>query len=189
MSTRIAAAASTILLLVFAGEFDHVSAQDVQEISAPSAPAPADVESPASIVRATYESVTRAPGEHFDWERFRTLFLPTARLIPSRGQTGGQFTPLSVNGFVEWIDSGTVVGGPNDRGFAEEEISHVAHRYGVIAQVFSTYQKHFWNDENILGRGINAFQLVYQDGRWWIESITWEEEVDAGPIPETYRGG
>ena len=105
---------------------------------------PADVESIEAIIAATYESIERAPGQDFDWDRFRTLFLPEALLIPNREQTGGQFRVLSPEGFIEWIDGVTTIGGPNDRGFAEEGYHNQVDRYGDVANVMSSYQKHYW---------------------------------------------
>ncbi len=148
--------------------------------------APEDVASPEAIVAATYESIQRAPGENYDWPRFRSLFIPEARLIPNKEQTGGQFRVLSPQDFIDWADSATTIGGPNDRGFSESEIHSKVERYGDIAHVFSTYQKHFWNDERVLGRGINTFQLVYHADRWWVVGIVWDEPTGAGPIPDQY---
>ena len=145
-----------------------------------------DVESPEAIVLAAYASIARAPGEHFQWDRFRSLFIPEATLIPNLEQTGGDFVIHSPESFIALVDSFTTIGGPNDKGFAEEEVHHTIHRYGDIAQVFSTYQKHFWGQDQILGRGINSFQLVNNAGRWWIVSIVWDEESGAGPIPPAY---
>lgn len=145
-----------------------------------------DVASPEAIVHAAYEAIERAPGENFQWDRFRSLFLPEARLIPNTEQTGGAFRVLSPQDFIDWIDGATVVGGANDKGFAEEEVHHKIERFGDIAHVFSTYQKRFWEDDQILGRGINTFQLVHNQDRWWIAGIVWDEENGAGPIPDTY---
>lgn len=154
--------------------------------AAAQAAAEADVASPEAIVLAAYASIQRAPGEHFQWDRFRSLFAPDAVLIPNTEQRGGELNVISPEGFISWIDSVTTIGGPSDRGFAEEEIHNVIERYGDIAQVFSTYQKHFWEDDDILGMGINSFQLVQNGGRWWIVSIIWDEETGAGPIPAGY---
>lgn len=149
-------------------------------------PLVADVASPEAIVQAAYVSIQRAPGENFQWDRFRSLFLPEARLIPNTEQTGGTFRVLSPQDFIDWIDGVTQIGGANDKGFAEEEIHHKIERFGDIAHVFSTYQKHFWEDDQILGRGINTFQLVRHQERWWIAGIVWDEESGAGPIPKSY---
>lgn len=151
-------------------------------------PQTSDVSTPEAIVQAAYEAIQRAPGEDFNWDRFRSLFLPQATLIPNTEQAGGAFVVYTPEDFIAIVDSFTVVGGPQDKGFAEEAIHNKVHRYGDIAQVFSTYQKHFWDDDQILGRGINSFQLVFSEDRWWIVSIIWDEETGAGPIPAAYGG-
>lgn len=145
-----------------------------------------DVASPESIVDAAYASIQRAPGESFQWGRFRSLFLPQAVLIPNTEQTGGSFDVLTPDEFVDWIESVTTIGGPQDKGFTEEAIRNDVQRYGDVAHVLSTYRKHFWESEDVLGRGINSFQLVRHNGRWWIVSIVWDEETGAGTIPDAY---
>ena len=147
---------------------------------------PADVASPEAIVEAAYQSIARQPGKSIQWDRFHTLFIPEARLIPNLEQRGGQFTVLTPQGFADWIDEVTVVGGPNDKGFVEASASNIVEQYGDIAHVFSTYEKHFWGEEEIIGGGINSFQLVHNSGRWWIVGIVWDEPSGAGPIPEKY---
>ncbi|MEM1270526.1 MAG: hypothetical protein AAGI08_10810, partial [Bacteroidota bacterium] len=69
----------------------------------------------------------------------------------------------------------------------EREVHNVTHRFGDIAMVFSTYEKFFWEDDRMLGRGINSLQLVNRDGRWWIVSGIWDEEIGAGPVPPEFR--
>jgi len=150
-------------------------------------PRPSDVESPEAIVEAAYAVIARAPGQSFDWDRFRTLFLPEARLISNTEQRQGSFDVLTPEEFIAWVDGATPPpGSDSDQGFQEEQIASQIVRYGDIAHVFSTYQKHFWGSDEILGRGINSFQLVWNDGRWWIAGIVWDEEDGAGPIPEEY---
>jgi hypothetical protein len=145
-----------------------------------------DVASPDAVVAAAYEAIARPAGESYDWDRFRSLFHPEAQLIPSTEQTGGPLVVMSVEDFVSWIDSATTVGGPDDQGFSEDGIHNVTERYGDIAHVFSTYEKHLYGQTQNLGRGINTFQMVWNEGRWWILSIAWDEEIGAGPIPARY---
>ena len=147
---------------------------------------PSDVESPRAIVLAAYAAIVREPAKDYDWNRFRTLFLEGALLIPNSEQTEGVFTPLSVEGFISWVDDFTDLSAANDRGFIEGEIHRVEERYGDIAHVFSTYEKHYWGDESVLGRGVNSFQTVRHEGRWWITSIIWDEPIGGEPIPEKY---
>jgi len=155
-------------------------------VAAQAAVRPADVASPEAIVLAAYDVIARAPGEAYDWDRFRSLFLPEARLIPNTEQTGGEFRILTPGEFTAWADSFTVVGGPDDQGFVEEQIATTIERYGDVAHAFSTYRKRFWDVDETLGRGINSFQLVRHDDRWWIAGIVWDEECCGGPIPEAY---
>lgn len=151
------------------------------------APRPADVESPEAIVLAAYAVIAREPGASFDWDRFRSLFLPEARLISNTEQRQGSFDVLTPEEFIAWVDGATPPpGSDSDQGFQEEQIASQVVRYGDIAHVFSTYQKHFWGSDEILGRGINSFQLVHNGGRWWIVGIIWDEENGAGPIPAEY---
>ena len=145
-----------------------------------------DVASPEAVVTATYEAIARPAGEHYDWDRFQSLFLPAALMIPSREQTDGPLVVMSVRDFIDWIDSGTSVGGANDQGFSEDGIHNVIERYGDVAHVFSTYEKHLYGQTQNLGRGINTFQMIWNEGRWWITSVAWDEEVGAGPIPAKY---
>ena len=116
----------------------------------------------------------------------RTLFHPEARLLPNTEQTGGEPRTLSVEDFISWVDSQTVIGGESDRGFQEEQIARRVVKYGDVAHVLSTYQKHYWGETRILGRGINSIQLVLSAGRWWIFGLVWDEEAGAGPIPDEF---
>lgn len=150
---------------------------------------PEQVESIDATVETLYRSVQRRPGERFDWSFLRSVMHPEAVMVPSTEQRGGEFVVLGAEEFIAWIESGSVIGGPDDHGFAEEEISRRVERYGDVAQVFSTYQKHLWGDDEILGRGINAITLVWNGGRWWVVSIAWDEEIGAGPIPPNYLPG
>lgn len=151
---------------------------------------PSDVASPEALVTAAYRALDRRPGEAFDWDRFRSLFHPRAVLLPNTEQTDGAPRAFSPEEFAAWIDQRQAeyasIGGPDDRGFTEEEIRSDLQHYGDVAHVLSTYQKRFWDDERIIGRGVNSFQLVWQDERWWIVSIAWDEEVGAGPLPAEF---
>ncbi len=151
---------------------------------------PEDVASPEAIVAAAYEAISRAPGENFDWDRFRSLHVAEAVLIPNTEQSGGEFAVHTVEEFNAWVDAwyaeNAPIGGENDQGFIEAGIHSVVNRYGDVVQVMSTYEKRFHGSDEVLGRGINAFTLVFHGDRWWIASVAWDEENGAGPIPERY---
>ena len=151
----------------------------------------ADVVTPGAAITAAYESIQRRPGQGADWARFRTLFLPGALMVPNAEQTGGESRIMSVEDFITWVDAHFAetapIGSASDRGFQEEEIAREMEQYGDVAHAMSAYQKHYWESEENLGRGINSFQLVQLNGRWWIVSIVWDEDYAAGPLPFRYR--
>lgn len=154
-----------------------------------SSPRSSDVSTPEGIVNALYETVTRRPGENFDWARQRSLFLPTARLIPNLEQTGGELRVLTLEEFISWVDEHTTVGGGEDNGFEEREVAIVVERFGDIAHAFSTYEKGFYGLPETLGRGINSIQMIRRDGRWWITQIVWDEESPGKTVPPRYMPG
>lgn len=190
LASAIALSASPLAAQTGAGE--RAEATDGFEAASQSAelPRPEDVASPEGIVAASYDAISRRPGEDFDWDRAASLFLPSARLIPNTEQNGGEFRPMSPEEFRGWVDAwyaeNAPIGSPDDMGFEERQVHAVAERYGDVAHVMSTYEKRYWGAEEVLGRGINSFQLVRHDGRWWIAGIVWDEEDGAGPIPTEY---
>ena len=151
---------------------------------------PADVASPEAVVEAAYAAITRRPGDPPDWDRFRSLFVPGAKMVPNAEQSEGEFRILTVDDFVEWIDGWTAetapIGSADDHGFAETQVHAEVERYGDIALVMSTYERTLWDDDEVLGRGVNGFQMVRAEDRWWIVGIVWDEESGAGPVPERY---
>ena len=142
------------------------------------------------VMTELYAAVTRAPGQPFPWQRLRAVVLPGAIMLPQPRQRQGRSDIMNVDQFIAWIDSGwkPIIGTPNDRGFFEKQINLVVDQYGDIAQAFTTYEKGPYEPRGVQARGINTVQLVRRNGRWFILSITWDEEGTAGPLPPKYRG-
>ena len=65
-------------------------------------------------------------------------------------------------------------------------LAPIADRFGQIAQVFSTYEYRFAEDEPGHLKGINSFQLLHKDGRWWIVTVFWDNESEGNRIPAEY---
>ena len=55
----------------------------MQATTTPPAAKPADVASPDAILAAVYEVISGPAGQARDWDRFRSLYLPGARLVPT----------------------------------------------------------------------------------------------------------
>jgi hypothetical protein len=152
-----------------------------------SAPAPEarkeDVASMDAILAALYDVISGPAGQARDWNRFRSLFVPGARLIPTglTPEGRGRITVLDPDGYVARSSAALA------KGFFEKEIARKVERYGAIAHVFSTYEaRRAADDTQLLARGINSIQLFDDGTRWWIVSIYWQAERPETPIPAEY---
>ena len=158
-----------------------------QAVPATPAANPSDVATMDAIIAAVYDVISGPAKTTRNWDRFRSLFIPGARLIPTgRRQTG---------------EVGSRVLTPEDYiqrsspllerdGFFEREISRRAESFGNIAHVFSTYEsRHAKDDAKPFARGINSFQLMNDGLRWWIVTIFWQGEDEKNPLPSRYLSG
>ena len=156
-----------------------------QAATPPPAAKPADVASPDAILAATYDVISGPAGQQRDWDRFRSLFVPGARLIPVVARkTGGGFDTriIAPDEYAQKADAYFL-----KNGFAERQIAQKAERYGNIMQVFSTYEsRHDPKDAQPFARGINSFQLFYDGTRWWVVTIYWLEETPENPLPQEF---
>jgi hypothetical protein len=76
---------------------------------------------------------------------------------------------------------------PPDQGFYEREIAHKIETFGNIAHVWSTYESRRKLDDAMpFTRGVNSFQFVHHDNRWWVLTILWDAERVDNPIPAKY---
>lgn len=137
-----------------------------------------DVGSVDGIMAAIYDVISGPIGEVRDWDRMRGLFIPGGRLIPN---TPNGPIIFSVDDYIARTDKAFT-----DNGFFEVELSRKSERYGNIVHVFSTYAARRTPDGDVFARGINSFQLVYKDERWWIVNIFWQGETPDTPIPAEY---
>ena len=176
------------------------AAQAQTPVTTPQQPAPAaspaDVASLDSIIAALYDVISGPAGRRRDWDRFRSLFAPGARLIPTgprRPPGTPADAPLAGNEEYapraltpeEYIQrSGPFLEG---QGFFERETARRTEQFGHIAHAFSTYEgKRKADDPKPFVRGINSIQLVNDGKRWWIVTVFWEAETERTPLPEKY---
>jgi len=161
-------------------------ARGLGQEGAPPAPAPdpADVESVDAIVAAVYDVISGPAGEARDWNRWRSLFLPEARLVAvSPAPDGGnRYRVMSPEDYVSL--AGTSL---EENGFFEREISRIQEEFGPVVHLFSTYEsRRSLQDSEPFARGINSFQLYHDGDRWWVLTIYWTAERPGLPIPEKY---
>ena len=153
--------------------------------TAPTTPTanPADVATMDSTVAALYDVISGPAGKR-DWDRFRSLFVPGARLIPTSPRKTGEVgsTVLSVEDYVQ--RAGAFF---EKEGFFEREVSRQLERFGNIAHIFSTYEsRHVKDDPKPFQRGINSIQLMNDGKHWWVVTIFWQGEDEKNPIPAMY---
>jgi hypothetical protein len=154
------------------------------------APSPAansaDVATMDSIIAAVYEVISGPAGKR-NWDRFRSLFAPGARLIANGVRPTGEIVSR-----VMTVEDYAQLNGPffEKNGFFEREAARHTDAFGNIAQVFSTYEsRHAKDDAKPFQRGINSIQLMNDGKRWWIVTIFWQGEDEKNPLPEKYFKG
>jgi hypothetical protein len=145
-------------------------------------PKPEDVKSIDAIMTAVYDVISGPPGER-DWSRFRSLFLPSARLTAATKDKDGavRLRPMSADDYAK-LAGGYFL----KNGFFEHPIVNRVQTFGNVAQVFSSYESRHAAGEAPFARGINSFQLLNDGKRWWVVSILWDEERPDNPLPKDF---
>ncbi len=157
--------------------------------AAPAAPAampeakPGDVDTLDHIIAAVYDVISGPAGQARDWERFKSLFIPEARLIPNGVRDGAAFH--RVLSPAEFAQRNTAAA--SQQGFFEREVSRQQQRYGAIAHIFSTYESRHEKEGEVFARGINSFQFLWDGKRWYVVTILWDSERPDNKIPAEYQ--
>ncbi len=154
-----------------------------QTTPAPPTANPADVATMDATIAALYDVISGPAGKR-NWDRFKSLFTPGARLIANGVRPNGEIVTrvMTPEDYAER-------NGPffEKNGFFEREISRHMDAFGNIAQAFSTYEsRHAKDDAKPFVRGINSIQLVSDGKRWWIATVFWQGEDEKNPLPANY---
>jgi hypothetical protein len=168
-----------------------VTAQTAQPPTTPAAPAgalpaaaPADVASMDAILAALYDVISGPAGAPRNWDRFRSLFAPGARLMPLAGRAGAavEARVLSPDDYVERSSKSFA-----QTGFFEMEVARRVENFGPLSHVWSTYEaRRAATDAAPFLRGINSIQLMFDGSRWWILTVAWQAERPDLPLPDKY---
>ena len=142
-----------------------------------------DVKTVQAIVASLYSVISGGKGVARDWDRFKSLFVPGARLVPIRMARGsGHNDPifLSPEDYIE-RSSGAL-----NEGFVESSVANRVEEFGNIVHVWSTYESRHEAGGAAFARGINSIQLVKDGERYWIVQVMWDAERPGVVIPEKY---
>ena len=143
---------------------------------------PADVDSLDHLLAALYDVISGPAGPR-DWNRFRSLFLPTGRLTATGKNPDGSIRvrALSVDEYANLAGAGF-----SKSGFFENAIVNRINIYGQVSQVFSSYESRHNPGEAPFSRGINSIQILNDGHRFWIVSILWDSERPDNPLPKDF---
>lgn len=141
-----------------------------------------DVATVDAAIAALYEVISGGPGAPRDWDRFRNLFKPETRLIPTRKNAKGELI-LQAMTPEEYV---TLFSSRIPTGFFERELSRKTEQYGTVTHAFSTYETREKADGPVTNRGINSIQLFHDGTRYFVVSIFWCAESMGFPLPDKY---
>tara|TARA_R110002050_G_scaffold300836_1_gene474002 strand:- start:15746 stop:16276 length:531 start_codon:yes stop_codon:yes gene_type:complete len=137
-----------------------------------------------NTIESLYKVISGEKGIERDWDLFKFLFKPDAKLIPSWKNKEGiyEMRYMKPDDYIKSSGKWLV-----ENGFFEKEIHRKVDTFGNISQVFSTYESfHSEKDKKPFMRGINSIQLLNDGKRWWIVNVYWTQETDKNSIPKAY---
>jgi hypothetical protein len=144
---------------------------------------PADVSSVEAILASLYGVISGPAGQPRDWKRFRSLFVPDARLIPTRHNKTGSGADVAIYTPEQYQERAAAA---LEKGFFERDMHDTTESFGDIVHVFSTYESRHTKDSEPFQRGINSIQMLKDGNRYWIVTIFWDGETPTTPIPPKY---
>lgn len=132
-----------------------------------------DVKSLDAIIHALYEVISGPAGQKRDWDRFRSLFLPGARLILAISRRGEEPRArlLSVEDYVRRTAPMF-----QQEDFWESEQGRRSRTFGNAAHAFSSYESRRKKRGKPFHRGVNSIQLFSDGTRWWIATVMWNTD-------------
>src|SRR5947209_12874756 len=147
-----------LMLVIVSFVFTQSSLTQSQSAAPPAVEAkPGDVNSIEAILAAVYDVISGPAGKKRDWDRFRSLFYPGARLIPTGKRPNESEIEARVLSPEDYVERSAPF--LEKEGFFERGVSNKVDRYSNIATVFSTYEsRHHADDAKPFQRGINSFQ-------------------------------
>jgi hypothetical protein len=128
----------------------------------------ADTEAIRRYVASLYAALSFREGGQPNWDMLRGLFWPQAQIIEIRRGETSSHTPAE---FIAALRSRIAHG--ELRAMQDRETGSTIKAQGDLAQVFSPFEG---KRDQAAVRGVNAFQLARQGGRWLCLSILRSEE-------------
>ena len=145
-------------------------------------PEKTDVGEIGGVVSAIYNSISFPAGGEPQYERFRSLFAPHARLTHAGAEEASVVDVVTfIERFKETVNLGIL------KSLREKEIKRKTYEFGSIVHVFSSYEA---EAEGRSGRfkkkGLNSIQMFRANGRYWVISLLWDDERETLELPPEF---
>ena len=137
---------------------------------------------PESIITEIYQLVTFPPDTTPDWEKVKSLFIDDAVIVLRTSST--KMNVMNKEGFVDLFIRDIQKFNMEKTGFQEKILQKKMTIIGDVAHCFVLYETSVPNSSNPPQRGVDSFQLMKRNGRWWIVSVINEIPRPGVPIPE-----
>jgi hypothetical protein len=135
------------------------------------------------ILRAVLKGVSNKRGEARNWAAFRTLFLPACTFTVVN-HSDSLFKPLETVNLDEFIK--TVSEDSDEVGYTEKELGRITQRFNGIANVFQGFVGIDAGNNKL--RGVNSYQLVFANSRWYVANLVWTLETKGAKFPKELLG-
>ena len=93
-----------------------------------------------------------------------------------------QVKTIPIDEFVEKYSAGY-----SRDGFFEESTGLIVNEFNGVANAFQSFYC-----KNLIGtyenRGVNTYQLIFADKRWWITNIAFANETEESKVPQQFLG-
>jgi hypothetical protein len=136
-------------------------------------------------VRELYRLVSFAPGAKTDWAKVRSLFLPQAVVFLRTSRTAS--TVFTLEGFVADFVAFDTLPAVVQHGFTETIVRLRPTVFRDVAHVLVLYEASIPGTPRPPQQGVDSFQLIRQDGRWWIVSVANDIVTPETPLPAELR--
>mgnify|MGYP006274230525 FL=1 len=131
-----------------------------------------------SIVSETHRLISVREGHKSNLTAFKNLFLPEARFMIRNNDPAFPVESVTLDEMIELLKDDYYAS------YEEYGSGMVIEEYNGIAHVFESFYGK--DSEGVEARGMNSYQLVYFEDRWWISSVLWTLETEENPIPQKY---
>lgn len=135
-----------------------------------------DVTAIETVIEALFAGITWSADRMPDWDGFRAQLHPATTMFPSARPCA----PTTLEPFVAMMEGQRTSGAITV--FEEDVTGHRIAVFGNIAVALSAYTQRINGGD--LGRGVNGFLLIKQDGDWQIAAMCWDNARPDHPVPD-----